>query len=71
MEDSTTIIDAGWGAMSGVQPETVEGFKEYGTKLANGANVSTANRKGHVISKEEADKVNIKDYLNNWTPSYL
>ena len=71
LEDSSTIIDAGWGAMSGVQPETVEGFKEYGTKLANGANVSTANRKGHVISKEEADRVNIKDYLNNWTPSFL
>ena len=71
LEDSSTIIDAGWGAMSGVQPETVQGFKEYGTKLANGAAVNTGSRKGHVISKEEADKVNIKDYLNNWTPSFL
>ena len=71
LEDSTTIIDAGWGAMSGVQPETVEGFKEYGTKLANGGVVNTSNRKGHVISKEEADKIDIKSYLNGWTPSYL
>lgn len=71
LEDSTTIIDAGWGSMSGIQPETVEGFKEYGTKFTNGAPVSTSNRKGHVISKEEADKVDIKSYLNGWTPSYL
>ena len=71
LEDSTTIIDAGWGAMSGVQPESVEGFKEYGTKLANGGAVNTSNRKGHVISKEEADKIDIKSYLNGWTPSYL
>ena len=57
--------------MSGVQPETVEGFKEYGTKLANGATVNTSQRKGHIISKEEAERIDIKKYMNNWTPSFL
>ena len=71
LEDDSTIIPDGWGAMSGVQPETVEGFKEYGTKLANGANVNTSQRKGHVVSKDDAEKVNVKDYLNNWTPSFM
>ena len=71
LQDSTTIGVAGWGAMSGVQPETVDGFKEYGTKLANGAAVSTSKRKGHIVSQNDAKKVNIKNYMNNWTPSYM
>ena len=71
LEDSTTIINEGWGAMSGVQPETIEGFKEYGTKLANGAAVNTSQRKGHIISKEEAESIDIKKYMNDWTPSFL
>ena len=71
LEDSTTIINEGWGAMSGVQPETVEGFKEYGTKLANGAAVNTSQRKGHIISKQEAETIDIKKYMNDWTPSFL
>jgi len=71
LEDSTTITNEGWGAMSGVQPETIEGFKEYGTKLANGATVNTSQRKGHIISKEEAESIDIKKYMNDWTPSFL
>ena len=71
LEDSTTIINEGWGAMSGVQPETIEGFKEYGTKLANGATVNTSQRTAHIISKEEAESIDIKKYMNDWTPSFL
>ena len=71
LEDDSTIIPAGWGAMSGTQPENVEGFKEYGTKLANGANVNTSQRKGNVVSKEEVEKLSINYYLNNWTPSFM
>ena len=71
LEDSTTITNEGWGAMSGVQPETIEGFKEYGTKLANGAAVNTSQRKGHIISKQEAESIDIKKYMNDWTPSSL
>ena len=71
LEDSTTITNEGWGAMSGVQPETIEGFKEYGTKLANGAAVNTSQRKGHIISKQEAESIDIKKYMNDWTPSFL
>ena len=71
LEDGSTIINEGWAAMSGVQPEEIEGFKEYGTKLSNGGAVNTSQRKGHVISKEEAEKVNIKQYMSNWTPSFL
>ena len=69
--DSTTIGAAGWGAMSGVQPETVDGFKEYNTKLANGASVSTSQRKGHIVSANDAKTVNVINYLNNWTPTYM
>ena len=71
LEDSTTITNEGWGAMSGVQPETIERFKEYGTKLANGAAVNTSQRKGHIISKQEAESIDIKKYMNDWTPSFL
>ena len=71
LEDGSTIADAGWYSMSGVQPETVAGFKEYGTKLANGGGVNTSQRKGHILSQNDAQGVNIKNYLNNWTPSYM
>ena len=57
--------------MNNVQPETVDGFKEYGTKLANGAKVSTAKRKGHIVSDSDATKANIVSYLSNWTPTYM
>ena len=70
LQDSSTIADEGWGAMNGVQPENVAGFKEYGTKLSNGAAVSTNKRKGHILSQADAEKTNIIKYLNNWTPSY-
>ena len=71
LQDSSTIGAAGWGAMNGVQPENVDGFKEYGTKLANGGSVSTSKRKGHIVSSNDAKKVNIKSFINNWTPSYM
>ena len=70
LEDGITIAAEGWGSMSGVLPENVAGFKEYGTKLSNGAAVSTSNRKGHILSQADAEKTNIIDYLNKWTPSF-
>jgi len=57
--------------MGNVQPEEVEGFYEYGTKLAGGVVVSTSQRKGHIFSKTEAENINIKDYMNGWTPSFM
>ena len=57
--------------MGNVQPEQVEGFKEYATKLENGAAVNTSKRKGHILSKSDAEKIDIKDYMNNWTPSFM
>ena len=57
--------------MSGVAPENVAGFKEYGTKLSNGAAVNTSQRKGHLLSQADAEKTNIVSYLNGWTPSYM
>ena len=57
--------------MGNVNPEDVEGFFEYGTKLENGAGVSTSQRKGHLLSKSDTEKINIKDYLNGWTPSFM
>ena len=71
LEDGSTIGDAGWGSMGGVKPETVDGFKEYGTKLANGAAVSTSQRKGHVLSDNDSKKVDVKSYIDNWTPTYM
>ena len=70
LEDGNTIAAEGWGSMSGVLPENVAGFKEFGTKLSNGAAVSTSNRKGHILSQADAEKTNIIDYLNKWTPSF-
>ena len=71
LEDDNTIAAEGWGSMSGVQPENVAGFKEYGTKLANGQAVNTSQRKGHILSQADAEKTNIISYLNNWTPSFM
>lgn len=70
LQDSNTIVDEGWGAMSGVQPESVAGFKEYGTKLSDGSNVNTSKRKGHILSKADAEKTKMSDYLK-WTPSFM
>ena len=71
LQDSSTIADAGWYSMNGVQPETISGFKEYGTKLANGAPVSTSQRKGHILSQNDAQGIKLNNYMNNWTPSYM
>ena len=65
------ILPAGWYSMSGVNPENVAGFKEYGTKLKDGSSVSLSGRKGHTVSANDAASINKKNYMNNWTPSYL
>ena len=70
LEDGSTIADVGWYSMSCVEPEIVAGFKEYGTKLDTGGGVNTSQRKGHILSQNDAQGVNIKNYLNNWT-SYM
>jgi len=66
-----TIVPEGWDQMNGVLPETIEGFKEYGTKLENEAPVSLSQRKGHVVSQSDAERINIINYMNNWTPSFM
>ena len=71
LEDDSTIAADGWYSMSGVAPETVNGFKEYGTKLANGDTVNTSQRKGNILSKSDAEGIKIINYMNNWTPSYM
>ena len=65
------IHPAGWFSMSGVNPENVAGFKEYGTKLKDGSSVSLSQRKGHKVSANDAASINKKNYMNNWTPTYL
>lgn len=66
------LIDpAGWYKMSNVEPQNVAGFKEYGTKLANGTAVDLSKRKGHKLSDSDAKKITLGAYMKNWTPSYL
>lgn len=71
LEDKTSIAAAGWGSMGGVRPEEVDGFKEYGTKLLDGSPVSTSQRKGHVLKDEDVKDLDITDYMENWSPSYM
>ena len=71
LQDKNMILPAGWYSMSGVNPENVAGFKEYGTKLKDGTLVSLSGRKGHTVSANDAASINKKNYMNNWTPSYL
>ena len=71
LQDKNMILPAGWYSMSGVNPENVAGFKEYGTKLKDGSSVSLSGRKGHTLSANDAASINKKNYMNNWTPSYL
>ena len=71
LQDKNMILPAGWYSMSGVNPENVAGFKEYGTKYKDGSSVSLSGRKGHTLSANDAASINKKNYMNNWTPSYL
>ena len=71
LQDKNMILPAGWYSMSGVNPENVAGFKEYGTKLKDGSSVSLSSRKGHTISANDANSINKQNYMNNWTPTYL
>ena len=64
------ITPEGWYSMSGVQPQNVAGFKEYGTKLKDGTVVNLSNRKGHTVSANDASRINKKNYMNNWSPTY-
>ena len=71
LQDKNMILPAGWYSMSGVNPENVAGFKEYGTKLKDGSSVSLSARKGRKVSANDAASINKKNYMNNWTPTYL
>lgn len=71
LENNNIIFPAGWFSMSGVQPEKVIGFKEYGTKLKDGSNVSLSKRKGYTVYGNDAAKINKKNFMNNWNPIYL
>ena len=71
LEDDNTIKNEGWHSMGNVQPDDVEGFYEFNTKLKNGAPVVTSQRKRHILSQSDAEKINIKDYMNGWTPSFM
>ena len=71
LQDKDMILAEGWYSMSGVEPEDVDGFKEYGTKLKDGTTVSLSSRKGHTVSASNAASINKKNYMNNWTPTYL
>ena len=52
------------GAIGGVEPQNVEGFKEYGSKLAKGGNVITSQRKGHILSDNDAKDLDMKKFIN-------
>ena len=71
LQDGNMILPAGWFSMSGVQPENVAGFKEYGTKLKDGTTVSLSKRKGHTVSASDAAGIKKPNYMNNWTPTFL
>ena len=71
LQNSNMITAAGWTSMSGVQPESVDGFKENGTKLSNGQRVDLSQRKGHTVSDSDAANISITSYMNNWTPTFL
>ena len=71
LKDSSSIVPEGWYEMSGVKPENVAGFKESGTKYSNGQSVDLSKRKGIKVSDNDAKKINVINYMNNWTPSYL
>ena len=71
LQNGNMITAAGWTSMSGVEPESVDGFKENGTKLSNGQRVDLSQRRGHTVSDSDAANINIKNYMNNWTPSYI
>ena len=71
LEDSTTIVPAGWGSMGGTSPEDVEGFKESGTKYKDGSPVNTSQRKGHVLSMDDLGYIDINGYLKDWEPTFM
>nr|BAV13195.1 pectinesterase [Clostridium cellulovorans] len=68
LQNSTIINAAGWTSMSSNLPEKAN-FKEYNTTY-NGAKVSTAARKGVVLSSADAAKIDATKYFGDWTPKY-
>ena len=69
LESEDMISEEGWGPMS-CAPEEVEGFFEYGTRLANGKLVDLSKRKGHIIEKINFNEFDLRTYMNDWTPYY-
>ena len=71
LESADMISEDGWGEMGGVNPEDVEGFWEFGTRLADGTLVDLSKRKGHIIDYIDFEKFDLRTYMNNWTPYYF
>ena len=71
LQSADMISEEGWGEMGGVQPEDVEGFWEYGTKLADGTTVDLSKRKGHIIIDIDFGIFDLRIFMNDWTPYYF
>lgn len=70
LQRESFIHSAGWTSMSGVDPSQAH-FREYNTKLENGAGVNTYGRiGGTVLNESQAAQINPESYFGGWTPYF-
>ncbi|MCY8308146.1 pectinesterase family protein [Bacillus vallismortis] len=68
LQTSDIMNPSGWHEMSGNQPENAN-YAEYNTTY-NGKAVDTSQRRVPVLTKKQADAINVENYLGGWKPSY-
>lgn len=69
LTSANLIVAAGWDSMSGANPANAN-FFEYNTTTAAGAAVDTSKRVRGVMSKADADKIQVTDYFGSWVPVF-
>ncbi|MCM1326975.1 MAG: pectinesterase family protein [Bacteroidales bacterium] len=69
LESATLIEPAGWTEMSGADPKNAN-FFEYNTTTADGAAADTSKRVRGVMTKADADKIQVTDYFGSWVPAF-
>ena len=67
IEKTGLINDIGFADWGNVLASKAN-YHEYGSKYADGSAVDTSKRHCKVMTKEEADELNIKDWFGDWTP---
>ena len=68
LESDNMIVDAGWGNMSGVNPQDAK-FYEYNTTYMDGSKVDVSKRTNSQMTQEEAAAYTTESMFGSWKPA--